>query len=527
MEWRFIDTGYRSAAENMALDDAMLECKSKNITPNTLRLLRFKPPAVLVGYHQDVEQEVRLEFVAQNGIDVNRRITGGGAIYFDSSSIGWEVIASKDFMEDNYSMEAVFRTMSACVVNALRILGIDASFRPRNDIEVNGRKISGTGGVEGGGAFLFQGTLLVDFDVETMIKALKIPIIKLKDKELETVRKRVTCLKWELGYVPPYEEIKSALMQGFEETLGIRLNEGELSASEFKLFTERLPFFTSKDWIYLDRNRLRGSSIVHAVDKKPGGVVRVALSIEGKVIKSALITGDFFAEPQRAILDIEAALKFVPCDRVSIEAAVKRVFEERKVKIIGITAEDIVNLILEAVEKSELEDLGLDGECINDIYPIILKPIDSLKNGFDYLLLPYCSKLVSCGYRKVDGCSKCGLCTIGDAYKLAEEFGLKPITIHNFEHLMETLKMLRKNNAKGFIGCCCEAFYIKHRNEMEIVDIPGIILDIENKTCYDLGMAEEAYKGRFEAQTNLKLDLLRRVLEISSRLRDSKCLSSM
>ncbi|MHA1581019.1 MAG: lipoate--protein ligase family protein [Candidatus Baldrarchaeia archaeon] len=81
-KWRFLDTGLRSAAENMALDDVILECKARNLIPNTVRLLRFRPPAVLVGYHQNVEQEVRLDYVKEKGIDVNRRITGGGANIF-------------------------------------------------------------------------------------------------------------------------------------------------------------------------------------------------------------------------------------------------------------------------------------------------------------------------------------------------------------------------------------------------------------------------------------------------------------
>lgn len=516
-EWRLIDTGYRTAAENIALDDAILEWRGKNTVPNTLRFLRFRPPAVLVGYHQDVEQEVRLEFVNQNGIDINRRLTGGGAIYFDSSSIGWEVIASKDSIPSGYSMERVFRLMGECVVNGLKSIGVEASFRPRNDIVVKSRKISGTGCVEREGAFLFQGTLLVDFDVEMMIKTLRIPLIKLKDKELESAKKRVTCIKWELGYIPPYEDIKEAIIGGFEDVLGINLKEEELSEVELSTFKERLQYYMSDGWVYLDRSRSKGSVHVQAIDKKPGGLIRVALSIDKRtdVIKSALITGDFFIEPQDAIMDIESALKFLPCDQDLIRHAVYRVFEERNVKMLGIVPEDIVALILEAIEKSELEFLGIDGEYINDIYPVASKIKDLLKNGFDHLLLPYCSKLVSCVYRKMDGCVKCGMCTIGEAYKLAEEFGLKPITIHNFEHLADTLIKLRDSGSKGFIGCCCEAFYIKHRDDMENIDVPAIILDIENDTCYDLGMVEEAYRGKFEAQTNLKLGLLRKVLEIS------------
>ena len=159
-QWRLLDTGYRSAAENMALDEVILECRDGELVPDTIRFLQFDPPAVLVGYHQDVEQEIRLDYVKNHGIEVNRRLTGGGAIYFDRSSLGWEIVASKASVP-RLNAEHLFRTMCEGAVNALRTLGIEADFRPKNDIEVNGRKISGTGGTERGGAFLFQGTLLV------------------------------------------------------------------------------------------------------------------------------------------------------------------------------------------------------------------------------------------------------------------------------------------------------------------------------------------------------------------------------
>jgi len=207
-KWRLLDTGKRSAAENMALDDVILRCKSNNLIPNTIRFLQFDPPAVLVGYHQDVEHEVRLDYVKKNRIDVNRRATGGGAIYFDKTALGWEIVASKDSLPRYQGMEGLFRVMCEDPVHALNMLGIGAAFRPKNDIEVDGRKISGTGGVEWDEAFLFQGTLLVDFDVETMVRALRIPIVKLKDKELGSARERVTCIKSELGYQPSYRVIK-------------------------------------------------------------------------------------------------------------------------------------------------------------------------------------------------------------------------------------------------------------------------------------------------------------------------------
>jgi len=94
-EWRLLDTGILSGAENMALDDVILEGRAEHQTPNTLRFLQFRPSTVLVGYHQSVEQEVRVPFCTQNNVDINRRITGGGTILFTPTCLGWEIFADK------------------------------------------------------------------------------------------------------------------------------------------------------------------------------------------------------------------------------------------------------------------------------------------------------------------------------------------------------------------------------------------------------------------------------------------------
>ncbi|TAK35743.1 MAG: DUF116 domain-containing protein [Chloroflexota bacterium] len=514
-QWRLLDTGYLSAAENMALDDVLLECRAKNLIPNTIRLLWFDPAAVLVGYHQDIEQEVRLEYVLERGIQVNRRLTGGGTIYFDKDSLGWEIVASKESVSSN-NPEELFRTMCGGVVDALNALGVRAEFRPKNDIEVNGKKISGTGGTEKGRAFLFQGTLLVDFDVETMVRALRIPIEKLKDKELESAKDRVTWVKRELGSLPTRDEIRDALKAGFERALGIRLKEDGLTLIEEGLLRERLPEFQSDGWIYLDRRPLMESAMVRTLGKTPGGLVRISLTIDRTVrlIKSILITGDFFVFPSRGILDLEAALKFTSCNEESIRGIVTEFFETNPVKIPGVSPRDLADLIIEAAERAEFEAHGISIPEANNIHPIGKRTKDLLDHQYDYLLLPYCAKLISCEYRREEGCTRCGECSIGQAYDEAEAMGLKPITIQSFEHLMDTLHEMKECGAKGFVGCCCEAFYAKHRDEMEEPGVPGIIIDIDNTTCYDLGKEDEAYVGSFESQTCLKTELVSKVLNI-------------
>jgi lipoate-protein ligase A len=512
--WRFLDTGYRCAAENMALDDIILECRARNLIPDTIRFLQFNPPAVLVGYHQAVEHEVRMDYCRSKGIDINRRITGGGAIFFDKSSLGWEIIASKSEVGFYSCIEELYKKMCEGTILGLEALGIPAAFRPKNDIEVNGKKISGTGGMEQGNAFLFQGTLLIDFDVGTMLCALKIPIAKLKDKGIKSVKERVTCIKWELGYQPNFDNIKQALKQGFERAFGIKLIDDVLTPIEENLLSGRLSKFQSKEWIFLERRPLDEAAEVYAISKTPGGLIRVSLAIDSrfKIIKNALITGDFFVYPHRAIWDLEGSLKYAPCNENAIRDIVYHFFKRSQVQIPGVTPDDLIKLILEAIEKTAYEPFGISPAEANHIYTISKSFHEILNNGYDVLLLPYCAKLPTCEYRKKDGCVKCGGCSVGKAYELAEEAKMTLITIQNFEHLMETLEKLKLEGVQGYIGCCCEAFYCKHQDDLVRIGVPGILVGVDNQTCYDLGKEQDALKGNFESQTELKIDLLRKLV---------------
>ena len=251
--WRLLDLPPMTAAENMALDEVLLEIRGQGRSTDTLRFLQFSPAAALVGFHQSVQEEIRLDYCRAQGIEVNRRITGGGGLLFDESQIGWEVICAKEFFGVRIPNAALFRRMCEPTVTALRALGLDAAFRPRNDIEVAGRKITGTGGTESDSAFMFQGTLLVDFDVETMLKCLRVPVEKLKAKEIDSIKKRVTCLAWELGCVPQTAEVKERLAEAFARHFDIEFTPGGLTAEEEDLLAARLPHFRSPEWIDMVR----------------------------------------------------------------------------------------------------------------------------------------------------------------------------------------------------------------------------------------------------------------------------------
>ncbi|MHA1770325.1 MAG: lipoyl protein ligase domain-containing protein [Candidatus Thorarchaeota archaeon] len=516
-KWRLLDTGVLSGAENMALDDVILECKSQGKTPNTLRFLQFNPATVLVGYHQSVKQEVRLEYCQRNGVEVNRRITGGGTILFTPTCLGWEIFADKTaegIKELRRDLDRLARRICNGAVGGLHRLGVDAEFRPKNDIEINGRKISGTGGTERDGSFMYQGTLLVDFDVDLMLKTLRIPVEKLKDKEIDSVKERVTCLKWELGYVPALDTIKKAMVDGFAEVFGVEFEPEGLYSCEKSLFEERLPYFKSREWVYLVEPPKDHQGQVSTVRKTPGGLIRVslALNIPGNFIVSSFITGDFQIFPQRAIMDLEAKLKNLPADEESITKAVHEFFDETGARIFGVKPDDLIQLILEAVKKRAFSVLGVSLEEANHLMTVNFMPDEVLEQHFDYLLLPYCAKLVDCEYRFVEGCDHCGGCSISNVYELALDLNMPVRTIQTFEHLIETIEEFKKKGARGYIGSCCEGFYNKHHDDFMDTEVPGLLVDIDDSTCYELGEEKEAYIGEFEGQTTLKEDLIIRII---------------
>ncbi len=499
--------------ENVTLDETILKNKSEDLVPNTLRFLQFSPNAVLVGYHQSVEQEIRVEFCREKKIDINRRLTGGGAIYFDAPQLGWEIFASKSHPGIPKKVEELYEKLCEGAIKGLKKLGVNAAFRPKNDIEVEGRKISGTGGALEGNAFLFQGTLLTDFDVETMLRALRIPIEKLKDKEIESVKERVTCLKWELGHVPELETMKKAIREGFEEVFGVQFEEGELTQKEKEDFENRLSYFESEKWIYGLRRPLKHRHELRAVHKASGGLIRASVVADSKLkrIHSILLTGDFFAYPKRTILDLEARMKDTSSERSHLKNLITEFFREKKPQIPGIEPGDFTKVIFKALNKLEYSEFGIEAEEANRIFTVVASLKDMPKCSV--LLLPYCAKDTECEYRHKKDCIKCDDCNVGDSYEFAEENNIEVVTILDFDDLLATLTKYKESGVEAFIGSCCEAFYVKHLEDFEDIGLPGVLIDVDNKTCYELGKEKEALEGEFESKTELRTELIEKVMK--------------
>lgn len=519
--WRLLDTGLRTGSENMALDSALLTTRAEGSSPDTLRFLRFSPPAVLVGYHQSVAEEVRVEYCREVGIEINRRVTGGGAIYLDAGQLGWEIICSYQALGQGLHMERITKALCETVAQGLRRLKVDAWFRPRNDIEVHGRKISGTGGSFERECFLFQGTLLIDFNLQNLIKALRIPTEKLNRRELSSAAERVTSVKEQLGFVPPFGEIRAVLADAFRETFGITFQLGGLTPREEELFADELKVMRSDSWIYGDRLPSMHQEVFRSIHKEDGGLIRVAAKVDvgRRILRDVLITGDFFIRPRRAVYDLESALKHKKLE--NLDETVRQFFTDRSRCLLQLTPDDFIRALRMAVDKVSYTSYGFSIEEAKFL-TCLQGGMEDILGRCDLLLLPYCAKLPDCPLRFRDGCEQCGKCTVGEAWAMGTEAGLKVKTIQNYEHLVGELIREKESGTRAYIGCCCEAFMVKRQEAFKNARLPGLLVDIENTTCYELRQEQEAYRGSFANQTHLRLTLLRKLLEAVARARAAR-----
>jgi lipoate---protein ligase len=336
--WRLIDTGTRRAAENFALNRAILEARKRGVVGSTLRFLQFGP-AALLGYHQSVEQELDVDFCQSHGVEIQRRVTGGGAIYMDESVLGWELYLGKPDLGTG-DTAAVSRRICEVAARAVSAFGVRATYRPLTDIEVDGRKIAGTGGAFDGNALLYQGTLLLDFDIERMLRCLRLPAEMLSPEAIAGARARMVNLRELLGVVPPLDKIKHRIAVEFAAELDVAFEPGELYPQEVRLFREALSEIDSPEWVNMVRKPRSDLPVVEGTRQLDSGVLRVAVAYDrpGARIKQACFSGDFFVNPPRTVADLEAALKDCAVDNIA--ATIARFFHGRQVEMPALTPSD-------------------------------------------------------------------------------------------------------------------------------------------------------------------------------------------
>ena len=203
----------------MGLDQALMSTVEDFIP--VLRLYGWKPSAVSIGYFQSLEQEVNVKKCKELGIDVVRRITGGGAVLHENE-------LTYSFITKIYPANIIESYRSICepVVTCLYDLGFDAKFSPLNDITVENKKVSGNAQTRRNNVLLQHGTILLDVNVDKMFSVLKVPSEKIKDKIIQDVKERV------MGLKVSYDEVANKLWRSFGQKFQAEVFKDDVKSDE-------------------------------------------------------------------------------------------------------------------------------------------------------------------------------------------------------------------------------------------------------------------------------------------------------
>ena len=496
------DGGLRYARDNAALD---------SLLPALAPALRFSryPVSAVLGAHERAAIAVRGEYCLEQGIEVVRRATGGGALYLDPSQLWWSLALPADHAGD-VGLARILETHGSAMVAALRQLGVAAQFVFPNDIEVQGRKLGSGFAGRLGDCILIQGSLLVTPpDAESMLKILRVPTEKLSREGVLSARQRLVSLEDVTGSAIDPARIREALSQAFADAFALRpVSEAPRAASPTECPAVALYEKPSAD-------------AMKAFVKTEGGAIYLAIE----------------ADPQGRVMqaNFSGAVQFAPSDLFTrlgtglrgrllkdCGKALARAFGDVPgADLLGFGVGDLQRLVaLVTARREQGARFGLDREQSNTL--IVHSPhgeaATEILERATVMLVPYCAKLADCKFRFRDGCSECGKCEVGDAYAMARERGLRVVSITNFEHLQETLEGMRADEVPAYVGMCCESFYLKRHYAFEAAGIPAVLTDITGATCYELREEDLAYAGRFRAEAHLKLDVVEKVMRFVPRL---------
>jgi lipoate---protein ligase len=260
--WRLIPLEIHNAFMNMAVDEAILRARAAETVPNTLRFYRWKPSAVSIGKFQKIENEVNLDNCRKLGVDVVRRISGGGTVYHDAQDeVTYGVIAKTEDM-GTADVAEVYSRIYAAINEALRLMGISADYSPGNmkncpNLTVNGKKISGSAQANKSGIVLQHGTLLLNVDLPRMFTLLRVPWANTCMQVVDVAKNKITSVKNELGHAVKPETAANAIAHGFKVALNIQIAEGELTREERelaeKLYKEK---YCTEEWNFNGKSQL-------------------------------------------------------------------------------------------------------------------------------------------------------------------------------------------------------------------------------------------------------------------------------
>ena len=219
-DWHLVHAEPQPPALHMALDDLMLDDVAAGRRPPTLRIWEWAGSAVVMGRFQSLRNEVDAEAARRHGIEVVRRVSGGGAMFIEpGNTITYSIVAPLTLV-DGMSFEQAYAFMDQWTIEALGTLGIRAWYQPLNDITSSAGKIAGAAQARRGGALLHHVTMAYDIDATKMLEVLRVGREKLSDKGTTSAQKRVDPLRSQTGL--PRDAVIERMVDTFRGRHGLQ-----------------------------------------------------------------------------------------------------------------------------------------------------------------------------------------------------------------------------------------------------------------------------------------------------------------
>jgi lipoate-protein ligase A len=354
-DWRLITDDSVAASFGLAADECLAARVGAGESEPTLRLYTYRSHCALVGRFQNLENEVHRAYCTAHNIALNRRPTGGGAIIMGADQLG-VALTIPGSGDDSYSRARELMTQfSSGVVHGLQSLGVAASFRRKNDIEVNGRKIVGLGIYRAPkGGLLFHASLLVGVDIPLMLRVLKTPFEKISDKEINTVADRITTVRREIGREIMLDEVRTRVAEGYAATFNVSLNGGGFTDEELAAIADLQSLkYDTAEWV--NQTTAVPDATGSAKIKTPNGLLDVRLTLAGNTIKAVMIGGDFFAA-EGAVADLEASLRWHSADPKAVAVTLESAYTQRANDLSSLALDSLTQVIQQAIRRAQVAE---------------------------------------------------------------------------------------------------------------------------------------------------------------------------
>ncbi len=357
---RFIETEYTYAEFSTSISPAIELALEQRQAPSTVVLNIFHGDSFTVGFLEDPEKCLDLDYCGKQNIVVRRRQNTGGAVLGPDGSafIVLNIDTELPWIPMKTIKDAFAITLSSLAEAIRELFNVNAVYRPINDVEVEGRKLVPTSArLE---KHILTMRLLVNVvptNREILQKAIKTPFEKIQDKKIQDVGARFTCLEQETGRKVTVSDLKALTGRTIKKIFGeeVELVPGGLTGQEKKYAEEYQKNYTLDEWFYANSEHMRFKAIpsdaikTEGLHKAPAGLIRVTLLIRQNRIHDLIITGDFHPSPYHVLRDMEDALRGEEITIGGIQNKIQQIFDRPDVEIAGTDVTDFVQAFARAL----------------------------------------------------------------------------------------------------------------------------------------------------------------------------------